>query len=132
MANQFTVTQDTDKPDDYLELGADWLQEMSERFARQNVVLKWTNNGQTFTAGMTASLVDEEGRLIRGQAKLKIENTFFLFTHNELLTAEVPLRRGLIIEWNNRSFEAVLQGDKCYFFNDTHRRTTVIVTKQCT
>lgn len=114
---------------DFLEWGADFLLEMSETHTRQDVTLTWTVSGQPVTLQTTASLVDEDGRLIRTEIKEKIENTFFLFSTSDLLEGSVPLRRGIKVSWGDQSFVTVVQGNKCYYYNDTHQRTTVLITK---
>jgi hypothetical protein len=114
---------------DMLEWGADFLKTMMKEHASQLVELSWKVGGESKQASLKASLVDEEGRVLRNEVKLRTEHTFFMFETADLVSESVPLTRGLRILWDSQSFETVIMGSKCHFSNDAYQRTTVLVTK---
>jgi hypothetical protein len=114
---------------DYLDWGASWLSEQAKEHASQEVVLKWTVNGVVTTATLQASLVDEEGRIIRGPVKAVTENTYFMFTTADLEGTQIPLERGVQILWNSNEYDIVIGRNRMATANDTHQYTTVIAAK---
>ena len=115
--------------EDYLEWGADWITDQSQQFASQDVTVSWTESGITRTELMKASLVDEDGRVIRGQVRAAIEYTYFMFVNQDLINKDVPLERGAFIEWDSKQYEVVIGKNKNVSANDTHQRTIVVGTK---
>lgn len=114
---------------DFLDWGAEWLSIQAKEHASQEVVLKWTVNGVITTATLQASLVDEEGRIIRGPVKAVTENTYFMFTTADLEGTEIPLERGVQILWNSNEYDIVIGRNRMATANDTHQYTTVIAAK---
>lgn len=114
---------------DMLRWGADFLHDQAKTHASQLVEVSWKENDVLKQESMQASLVDEEGHIVREEVKLKTEHTFFMFATSDLVSKSVPLKRGLRIQWGNEFFEAVIRGSKCYFFNDAFQFNTVIATK---
>ena len=114
---------------DFLAWGADWLTDMSDEHASFEVTCSWRINDEIVSETLVANVVDEEGNMIRGDVKARLENTFFMFNYDEVQTKEVPLGRGLAIEWDDSIYEVVFQGRKAYFFNDAYKRKVVVSTK---
>ncbi len=115
--------------DDYLEWGADWVTPMAQKFASQEVTVIWTEGGVTHSETCRASLVDEDGRILQGPVKAAVENTFFMFTVEEINTKNVPLDRGVFIEWDSNQYEIVNGRNKAASANDVYQRTIVVGTK---
>lgn len=112
---------------DMLEWGANWLKGMTNDHTAQEITLSWNLGGEEFTLTITGSIVDEAGRVLYSDQKTQIENTLFLIDSVKLVG--VPIGRGLRITWSGNNYDCVMQGGRYYFFNDTHRKQTVIVTK---
>ncbi len=114
---------------DQLEWGASWLSEMSNEHATFVVACSWTDSGSDVTQTLTASVVDENGLVIRNDVKVRTENTHFMFNTDEVNAKAVPLVRGLKIDWGGHIYEVVIQGSRSYWFNDAYRRKIVVGTK---
>lgn len=112
----------------YLTWGADWLNEMSTEHTSVPVVCSWTDN-ELVSKAVLADLVDEEGNIIRGDVKARVEHTRFMFNKSVIDDNAIPLRRGLRITWEGSVYEVILQGGKSFFYNDAFMRKVVVVTK---
>lgn len=110
---------------DLLEWGAEWLAEQAKTHASFKVTLVYND----IRTEISASLVDEQGRVIPQEVKLRTEFTKFLFNTGELLNCGVPIRRGLIIEWGSKKYEVVINGARIFNYNDSYRKTIVVETK---
>ena len=114
---------------DFLSWGASWLGEMSDEHASFLVECSWTDGASDETETLRASVVDEEGTIIRADVKARVENTRFMFNTDEVSEKNVPLMRGLRINWDGALYEVVIQGSRSYWYNDTYRQKVVVVTK---
>lgn len=114
---------------DFLDWGANHLSVIAKQDCSQEVVLSWKVNGVLTSVTLQASLVDEEGRVIRGPVKAVTENTFFMFTTADLEANQIPLERGVQILWNSNSYDVVIGKNRMATANDTHQYTTVIAAK---
>lgn len=114
---------------DMLEWGADWITGMVREHVSQTVTVTWTVSDVEYSETLSASLVDEAGRVLRNEVKSKVENTYFLFETSEVEEKAVPLFRGLRINWNSNLYEIVTVGSSLVSFNDAHKRGTVVATK---
>lgn len=114
---------------DYLEWGADWITDMSQTYASQEVTVTWNVSDVEMSETLTVSIVDEAGRVLRNEIKGKVENTYFLLKTAEVEAKSVPLFRGLRINWNGDLYEIVVVGSSTVSFNDAYRRGTVVATK---
>lgn len=114
---------------DFLAWGADFLNEMSDEHASFEVEISWTDNSVSMSETIIANVVDEEGNMVRGDVKARIENTRFMFNNADVIEHAIPLKRGVRITWDDSIYEIVIQGNKSYFFNDAYKRKVVVVTK---
>ncbi len=115
--------------DDILEWGIDWLTPMAQRYASQEVIVSWEEGGTARSETCRASLVDEDGRVIPGAVKAAIESTNFMFTMEEINAKNVPLERGVFIEWNLNQYEIINSRNKFVTANDVYQRTIIVSTK---
>jgi len=114
---------------DFLDWGANHLSVVAKQDCSQEVVLNWKVNGVLTSVPLKASLVDEEGRVIRGPVKAVTENTYFMFTTADLEANQIPLERGVQILWNSNEYDVVIGRNRMATANDTHQYTTVIAAK---
>jgi hypothetical protein len=114
---------------DFLSWGASWLTEMSNEHASFPVTCSWTVNGSLVSKTINASMVDEEGNVIRADVKARVENTLFMFNTADIEGNVIPLQRGLRIQWDDSVYEVVILGSKSYFYNDVYKQKVVVATK---
>jgi hypothetical protein len=110
---------------DLLSWGASWLKEMAGTHCSQVVVL--TINSLEYE--VTASLVDESGRVLPGPVNLVSEHTKFLFSTSELVSKGAVLSRNTIITWGDSQYQLVMQGNKYYTYNDVYKQNIVVAAK---
>lgn len=114
---------------DQLDWGASWLNEMTNEHASFEVTCSWTNGDMDVSETLLASVVDEEGNIIRQDTKVQVEHTRFMFNTSDVQEKGIPLKRGLRIQWGSTLYEVVILGSKSYWYNDTYRQKVVVVTK---
>lgn len=110
---------------DMQEWGASWLREMAGTHCGQTVTL--TVNSVEYQ--VTASLVDEAGRVLPGPVNLTTEHTMFLFDASELVSKGIILNRQTLITWGDNQYQLVMQGNKYYTYNDVYKKNIVVAAK---
>lgn len=108
-----------------LKWGSEWLSSITAMHTESAVLLKWGN----YQKLSSATLVDEQGRVIPQEVKVASEFTRFMFNTGVLVATGAPLRRGLIIVYDNQEYEVVVDGGKAFYYNDQYRKHTIVVTK---
>ena len=105
--------------------GASWLEHMAGVHCGQLTTL--TINSIEYE--VTASLVDEAGRVLPGPVNMTTEHTKFMFNASELASKGVVLSRNTLIAWGANQYQLVMQGNQYYTYNDVYKKNIVIAAK---
>lgn len=111
---------------DLLKWGIDWLSTMTKTTTSQKVSLVWKEGR---IDDVSCRFVDEAGRIINATTKQQTEHTLFLFDASDLVDNGVPLTRGLRVIWGKHTYEAAVNGNNVWRYNDAFRVQIVLSTK---
>lgn len=110
---------------DMLEWGANWLTSQTGLHTQQDMVV--TTDGVSIP--ISASLVDESGRLIPATVGMVTEHTKFLFEAAIVASLGVTFKRGSTITWGTNMYQVVQEGNRWWNYNDTYKKQMVVTAK---
>lgn len=110
---------------DMLNWGATWLTEQTGLHTQQEMTV--TTDGTSIP--ISASIVDESGRLIPATVGLTTEHTKFIFEAAVVASLGVTFKRGTFITWGTNYYQVVQEGNKWWTYNDTYKKQMVVTAK---